>query len=193
MAWQDFNKRIRSVNAKLLNAERRNGKDSKYMKKVYKSINSAYGTVGKTRFSSPKKNASLREIAKIDRALQRIELSEFFSKEGRERTYQKSKATWKSRNEDFDERTFDMFITAKQTLGSLIYGTSEQIINELNNLEEPISKKNFRKIVNEYREKMTEGEFEQGDEPQFFEYLAERSQEIYNEKMERRRKKRIWG
>lgn len=196
MAWQDFRQRMRRANMMILNAEKRYGKDSKFVKSIYKSLSESYGNVGgveKRRFTLPKDNLNLRDVAKIDRALKRVELSKSLTKAGRDETYKKSRATWHERNSNMDISNFDKFLTAKEELGSLIYGESEQILNELNMLPETLSKRDFNKIVKEYNRYMANGEFDEGEEPRFFEYLRERGDEIINDKLEKSGKKQFFG
>ena len=199
MAWQDLKLRMRRANALILNAERRMGKDGKTVKMLYKTISDAYGVdmsggveKAKTRFTMPPSGMPLRDIAKIDRALKRIELSESLTKEGRKRTYEKSKMTWIERNLDKNSNIFDQFIYAKETLGSLIYGESEQIIDSLSNMPENLSNRDFKRIVKEYETAMTDPE-KSNDMPVFLDYLKDRSEEIVNDRMEKRSKKSFFG
>lgn len=194
MAWQDFNRRIKSANAIILNAEKRYGKDSKIVQSIYKSISYAYGTESvKRRFSLPPTGAKLIDVAKIDRALKRVELSNSLTKEGRKRTYEKSRDTWAKNNPDMDISNFDKFITAKEELGSLIYGESEQILNELDMLPETLTKKDFKAIVKSYNKAMINGEFSEGEEPNFFEYLRDEGSRIINDKLEKSNRKQFYG
>lgn len=197
MAWVDFKKRIRSVNAKITVAERIYGKDSKLLKSVYKSLENAYGTAegGKRRFTAPPTGWALKDIAKIDRALQRIEISPFFSKAGRESMGVKARETWKERNADTDVRAYDFFIKAKQELGGLIYATSAQIIETLDQSDYMPTKKEFDKIVNDYKNDLENNVFIQRgeDNPQFFEYLYDKIKLMENEKLEKRGKGKFYG
>lgn len=200
MAWVDVKQRMRRANALILNAERRYGKDSTIVKSIYKSVSSAYGVeystnkkgeviAAKRRFTALPDNVKLIDIAKIDRALKRIELSDSLTKEGRQRTYEKSKMTWIERNLDKNSGIFDQFIYAKEMLGSLIYGESSQVIDELANMPDSLSNRDFRKIVKEYNELATTGE----DFPRFFDFLHDRGEEIVNDRMAKRSKKRFFG
>lgn len=203
MAWVDLKQRIRSVNAIVLNAERRFGKDSDTVKYIYKTISSAYGaefktdkkgvvTSAKKRFTTPPDGGKLAEIAKIDRALRRIELSNSLTAQGRKETYEKSKMTWIERNLDKNANIFDQFIYAKEMLGSLIYGESSQIIDELSEMPENLSNRDFRKIVKEYNELMQNGE-DSDNQPRFFDFLHDRGEQIVNDRMEKRSKKLFYG
>lgn len=197
MAWVDFKKRIRSVNAKLTVAERIYGKDSKLMKSVYKSLENAYGTAegGKRRFSAPRSGWSLQEVAKIDRALQRIEVSPFFSKEGRKAMGERAKRSWIERNPDHDVRSYDFFIKAKQELGGLIYATSSQIIETLEQSDYRLSKKEFNKIVESYKNDLNNDIFiKRGeDNPQFFEYLYDKIKELEHDRVAKGSRKKFYG
>lgn len=193
MAWVDLGKRVRSVNAIITNAERRYGKDSKLVQSVYKSIEEAYGVEGKKRFSTPSAGASLRDVGKIDRALERIRMSSFFTKAGRDEMNKKSRETWMREHSDMDVKAFDRFIRAKSELGSLIYGTSEQIIAELNENGRQLTDRQFKAIVNSYAKKMKDGSFRSGDEPEFFEYLYSESKRLQDEKVSKSGKRKIYG
>lgn len=200
MAWVDVKQRMRRANALILNAEKRYGKDSAIVKSIYKSVSGAYGVeystnkkgdviAAKRRFTALPDNVKLIDIAKIDRALKRIELSDSLTKEGRQRTYEKSKMTWIERNLDKNSGIFDQFIYAKDMLGSLIYGESSQIIDELANMPESLNNRDFKKIVKEYSQLATTGE----DFPRFFDFLHDRGEEIVNDRMAKRSKKRFFG
>lgn len=203
MAWVDLKQRIRRANALVLNAERRYGKDSDIVKSIYKSISNAYGvdfktdnkgvvTSAKKRFTTPPDGAKLIDIAKVDRALRRVELSKSLSEQGRKETYEKSKMTWIERNLDKNANIFDQFIYAKETLGSLIYGESSQIIDELSEMPESLTNRDFRKIVKEYNQLMQDGENSE-DQPRFFDFLHDRGEQIVNDRMAKRSKKSFLG
>lgn len=196
MAWLDLKRRIKSANARITNVERVYGKDSKFVKSIYKSLESAYGVGGgeKRRFTTPADNAKLVDIAKIDRALQRIEMSAYTSKAGRDAAYKKSRESWAKENPDKDIRAFDMFIKAKEELGEMVYKTSSQIINEVDKAV-GLSKKDFKEIIQQYKDDIENDVFtEMGEEnPHFFEYLHDKVKELENEKMARRSKKKFFG
>lgn len=197
VAWESFKKRIRSANAMVLNAERRYGKDSKLVQSIYKSIEQAYNSPegSKRRFTAPPTGVKLQDIAKIDRALKRVETSRLMTKAGRESISKKSRETWQERNKDIDVRYFDMFIKAKEELGSLIYATSSHIINELNNSSYKLTKAEFNRILQDYKDDINSNIFIQKgeDNPQFFEYLYDKIKELEHEKMAKRGKKKFYG
>lgn len=84
----NFKRRIQSANAKILNLERRYGKDSQIVQRAYHTLNKAQGTKDLTRYRMPK-NANTRTYAKLDRGLSLIENSKYTSKKGREEIRQK--------------------------------------------------------------------------------------------------------
>lgn len=206
MAWQDLGKRMRRANALILNAERRYGRDSDIVKYIYKNLSSAYGVDfkvdkngvvinAKKRFTTPPKESKLIEIAKIDRALKRVELSKSLTAQGRKETYEKSKMTWIERNLSKNADIFDQFIYAKEKIGHLIYGTSSQIIDELNKMPDGLSNSDYKKIINEYKRMSVDRKrIEEGIPlPYFFDFLKDRGAEIVNDRMEESSSKRFFG
>lgn len=107
----DFKKRIRSVNAKILNLEKRYGKDSQIVKRAYQTLNMAQGTKNKTRYSMPK-NPTTRQLAKIDRGLSLVERSKYTSAKGRKEIKTKAMSSFNETRGLSDvqlERMYDYF------------------------------------------------------------------------------------
>ena len=102
-------KRVQSVNAKILNMEKRYGKDSQIVQRVYHTLNKAMGTEGKTRYTY-KGVVSLRKFNMIDRGLSLVENSLYASAEGRKKLRQKTRDVFKKTYSEIDtERMFDFF------------------------------------------------------------------------------------
>lgn len=85
---ENLARRIYSANAKILNMERRYGKDSNIVKRAYDTIERIYGE-GVTRYRYPR-SASLREMQKISRGLSLVEKSLYASAEGRQKLREKA-------------------------------------------------------------------------------------------------------
>lgn len=76
-------KEMYSVNAKILNAERRYGKDSQIVRRIYNTINTAYGSSDMTRFTMLPHDMTFKQKTKIDRALSVVSGSKYLSAGGR--------------------------------------------------------------------------------------------------------------
>lgn len=115
MNKKNLESRIRSVNARILNTEKRYGKDSQIVQRIYSTINKIYGTEGKTRYSIPKGELSLRELNKIERGVALVEESRYTSKAGREYLRNASMKSFANNNmhskfTDVEiEKLYDMF------------------------------------------------------------------------------------
>lgn len=127
------------VNARILNAEKRYGKDSAIVQRVYDTINRLYGTEGKTRYTLLPRDATFREKAKIQRGIEMVEQSPYFSKEGRQKMKEKSMQTFAKGHNYSDaqiEKLYDFFQQSvnwdkiKELAGE---GYSEQVIDAIMN------------------------------------------------------------
>lgn len=109
---KSINKRVQSVNAMVQNAERRYGKDSQIVKRMYNTIEKATGKEDAVRFSYIKDNTTLHDINKYDRGLALIENSAYATEEGRKRVREKAFNSFLSNNQryvDKGERIYDYF------------------------------------------------------------------------------------
>lgn len=108
-----MNKReLARVNAQILNAEKRYGKESAILQRVYDTINKAYGTEGRTRFKMPSSDATFKEKTIIDRAMDTVLVSKYMSAAGRREMIRKSKESF-SKSHDYSdaqvEKLYDFF------------------------------------------------------------------------------------
>lgn len=92
--FQNIN--LRSINAKILNVERIYGKDSKITQRIYETINRAYGTSEKTRFTSIPKTTSFSTSIKILHAYEQVLNSPFTSAAGRKNMAKRWKESFNS-------------------------------------------------------------------------------------------------
>lgn len=134
---------IRKVNAQILNTEKRYGKDSQIVKRIYNTINLAYGTEGKTRFTKSTDGYSFKQITLIQRAIDTVSNSAYTSQAGRKRM----KENWKSSfledkphwNDKDAEKLLDFFENSvdwnriRELAGR---GYSGQIVEALHELDE---------------------------------------------------------
>lgn len=154
-------KRIYSANAKILNAEKRYGKDSGIVKRAYSTIEMIYGK-GVTRYRMPKSD-SLRELSKIDRALSLVERSKYMSKAGRKEIREKSMMKFISKGYDpvTIEKLFDIFENntdwdrIRELAGR---GKSELVVNAIDNyLTEGAETADVDEIISQYMERLKDG------------------------------------
>lgn len=85
---------IKRVNAQILNTEKRYGKDSQIVKRIYNTINLAYGTEGKTRFTKSADGYTFRQITVIQNAIDTVSNSAYTSNAGRKRMRENWKASF---------------------------------------------------------------------------------------------------
>lgn len=134
---------IRKVNAQILNTEKRYGKDSQIVKRIYNTINLAYGTEGKTRFTKSAEGYTFKQIALIQRAIDKVSQSAYTSTAGRKRMRDNWKASfteyrpqWSDKDTekilDFFENSVD-WNRIRELAGK---GYSGQIVENLRELEE---------------------------------------------------------
>lgn len=129
---------IARVNAQILNAEKRYGKDSVIVKRVYSTINKAQGTEGKTRFSLPSQDATFKDKAILQRAVDTVINSKYMSARGRREMVEKSKSKFMENHSYYSEaqieKLYDFFENSadfdkmKELAGE---GYSEQIVTSL--------------------------------------------------------------
>ncbi len=111
MRWSK--KKYYALNAKILNLERRYGKDSQIVQRVYHTIGRAYGVKSKSRFSSIS-DLTGKEKQKVYKAFEAISQSEYMSAEGRARIRERAKSSFgkyhvKYNAEEKLEMVFDYF------------------------------------------------------------------------------------
>lgn len=156
MAMTDLSKRIRSINAKILNAEKRLGKDNRVVQYVYKTIEQSTGKKGATRFSMPKDSKSLRTLSKLDRGLKQIESSKWLSKKGREEIVEKARESFSLSHEEYTDKEVEEFYWFfKQDIYSKLrevsLGQSEFVIDAIGDMRrQGISKKRVVEIMKDY-------------------------------------------
>lgn len=154
-------KRIYSANAKILNAEKRYGKDSGIVKRAYSTIEMIYGK-GVTRYRMPKSD-SLRELTKIDRALSLVERSKYMSAAGRKEIREKSMSKFVDKGYDpvTIEKLFDIFENntdwdkIRELAGR---GKSELVVNAIDNyLVQSAETADVDEIISQYMKKLKAG------------------------------------
>lgn len=154
----DLKKRIKSANAKILNMERKYGKDSKVVKRVYATLRNIYGE-DRTRYRFPTKEESLRNLNKIDRGVQLIEKSLYASKAGRKELRKKIEKSFGESHEQFsDKEVADLFyIFEHSTDWDKIremagVGNSDLTLDAINRaIEMKYSRKEVMKMMRDYR------------------------------------------
>lgn len=143
MELQSLN--LRSINARILNTEKRYGKDSQIVKRIYDTINKAYKSEGMTRFRT--KDVSFREFTTISQAYDIIYNSAYTSKEGRAKLQLKIKESFKVNHLKWNDREIEMiqdffknnvaWDKIRELVGQAYSGqVVENIKNSLNNNEE---------------------------------------------------------
>lgn len=153
-------KRIQAVNARILGIERRYGKNSRIVKRIYHYLNLAQGTDNLTRYRLPKKNASLREIAKFERGLSKTEGSAYLTKEGRDAILQKAKDTFIANMRDMQyegtdaelEQLLDTYISIKDIVNEGGSGWSNQVIDAIDDATRSgLSPKQLIRLAQDYQ------------------------------------------
>lgn len=140
---------INKVNAQILNTEKRYGKDSQIVKRIYNTINLAYGSEGKTRFTKSAEGYSFRQITLIQNAIDTVSNSAYTSNKGRKRmrenwskSFQSDRPHWNDKDTekilDFFENSVD-WNRIRELAGR---GYSGQIVENLREL----SKKDLEQI-----------------------------------------------
>lgn len=134
---------IKKVNAQILNTEKRYGKDSQIVKRIYNTINLAYGTEGKTRFTKSAEGYSFKQITLIQNAIDTVENSAYTSASGRKRMRQNWSKSFKADrphwNDKETEKMLDFFENSvdwnkiRELAGK---GYSGQIVENLRELDE---------------------------------------------------------
>lgn len=171
--------RIQKVNARILGLERRYGKDSKIVKRVYSYLNLAQGTDNLTRYRMPKANASLRSIAKFERGLAKTESSAYITKEGRAGILKKAKETFISNQRDLGsdlsdaqlEQLLDSYIQIKDIVNEGGSGWSSQVIDALEEaLKSDLSKEDLIELAERYQDLSTSGD---GIDYSFYDYIRD--------------------
>lgn len=152
--------RIRRVNAQILAAERKYGKDSKIVQRVYHYLNLGQGTEGLTRYRTPKGDASLAQLAKLDRALTAAENSAYLSKEGRKKILENARATFSSSLDDYGYdlsekevvNLYDTFLSVKNVASEITSRESWQVIDEITEAmqDEGLTKRQIVNIAKDY-------------------------------------------
>lgn len=125
---QKLKKRIYSVNAKILNMEKRYGKDSNIVKRAYDTIERIYGE-GVTRYRMPKTD-NLRELQKISRGVGLVEKSLYASAEGRRQLRSKAFSSFIS-NSQKEDRTYLTEVEAEVLYDIFEHATDWERIRDL--------------------------------------------------------------
>lgn len=127
---------IRVLNGKILYAERRYGKESQIVQRIYSTIRHAYGNEQQTRFRKINyTDESLRDINIKTSAFNVVRNSAYLSKKGREGIYTKALEKFKNNNLDkYDEgrieELYDIYVnTIKPTLKERVERYSDIIID----------------------------------------------------------------
>lgn len=146
-----------SVNAKILNMEKRYGTDSQIVQRVYDTINKAYGTTGKTRFTIPERLTTFKQKTIINRAAEQVGNSAYATKEGRARMYENSVKGFMEKNETWDraetEKLFDFFENSvnwgkiKELIGE---GYSGQVVENLREIDDGVSTSQIDELFDKY-------------------------------------------
>ena len=111
MEWSK--KKYYSLNAKILNLERRYGKESQIVQRVYRTIGRAYGVESKSRFSDIN-TLTGKDREKVYKAFEAVSQSEYMSAEGRARIRERAKRAFaqyhaKYKDNERLEQVFDYF------------------------------------------------------------------------------------
>lgn len=155
----NFKKRIKSVNARILNTRKRYGDDSQIVRRIDATLSRIYKDESVKYYKIPK-NANLRQLNLIERGLEKIENSLYTSKSGREELVRKTKESFKS-NEFFKdmpdeniEQLWDLFETdVWPKVRELIMPESDLVIDTIaGNLISGASIDSIEDILNEYIE-----------------------------------------
>lgn len=166
--FESLTSRVQAVNARILGIEKRYGKDSKIVKRVYHYLNLAQGTENLTRYRTPKKGASLQYIAKFERALSKTENSAYLTAEGRKAILDKARETFVSKKQYADkmlkteerrnytdaelETLFDTFLSVKDIVNAEADGWSDLVISALDDASrEGMSQQNMINLAEEYQ------------------------------------------
>lgn len=169
--FESLVKRVQKVNARILGIEKRYGKDSKIVKRVYHYLNLAQGTDNLTRYRTPPKGASLQYIAKFERALSKTENSAYLTKEGRANILNKARETFVKNMQYTDsmmpldymrnytdaelETLYDTFLSIKDIVNAESDGWSGLVINAIDDaMASGMSSKDIIQLTQEYQ-KMT--------------------------------------
>lgn len=156
--------RVKRINAQILAAERRYGKDSKIVKRIYHYLNLAQGTEGLTRYRTPKGNVSLQQIAKFDRALARAENSAYLSKAGREEMQRRARETFIGHLQEEEKyanvsdkelaNLYDAFLSVKGAVDEITKQDSNQVVSDIAiAMAKGLSKKQVVNLAKKYEKK----------------------------------------
>ncbi len=99
--------RVRRINAQLIATEKRYGKDSQIMQRVYSTINMAQGTTGKTRFSTQYYGETFKQRAIFEQALSKVESSYYTTARGRKELSQKIFSSFEKTHSDWSAKKID--------------------------------------------------------------------------------------
>lgn len=203
MKHEDLVRRTRSVNAMLLNVEKRYGKDSHISQRMRKTVEKVMGQ-GATRFSTSKlKNAGLREISNFDTALSFIENSAYSTKAGRARMEEQARQTFIENNPQLGVSGYDQYINFKMeidrylksvkasdetrydklvaTVKGNIYRDSFNVIDELSDNEE-VTPQEVLQYSHDYISYLNDTSIDNDSKIPFFEYLRDRISKSEDEK-----------
>lgn len=178
--FTSLKKRIQSVNARILGLERRYGKDSRIVKRIYHYLNLAQGTDNLTRYRLPKADTSLRDIAKFERGLAKAENSAYLTKEGRAAILQKAKDTFGAnmREMGYDasdaelEQLLDSYVSIKDIVYEGGSGWSSQVIDAMYDaMRYGLSSKQLIQLAKDYQQMTTDANVSLNLE--FYDYIRD--------------------
>lgn len=195
MKKTDLIKRTRSVNAMLLNVEKRYGADSHISQRMRKTVEKVMGQ-GVKYFSTKKLDgASLREISNFDTALSFIENSAYSTVAGRKAMEEKARRTFIENNPSLDVSGYDRFIDFKMEMDKYlrgvkahdedqyssllsviidtVYKDSFNIIDEMGDNED-VTASDMREYALDYIDYLKSSAIDNDDKVRFFEYIRDR-------------------
>lgn len=191
----DLVRRTRSVNAMLLNVEKRYGTQSHTYQRMRKTVEKVMGE-GNKYFSTKKlNNAGLREISNFDTALSFIENSAYSTKAGRQRMEEQARQTFMENNPSLSVSGYDQMIAFKQemdkylrsvkandekrydklvaTIAGNIYADSFNLIDELSNNED-ITPQELVQYSKDYIAYLNDNTIDNDSKVRFFEYIRDK-------------------
>lgn len=187
MAWVDLRRRVRQANNRITRMEKIYGtydKDgnikSPVMKRVYKTLEEVYGRPA-TRYKISD-NMSLRQLSKIDTALELLLNSAYSTAAGRRDIQRKAEKSWQENNPDISLKAYRSWLSLKKEMQSFVYESSEQLIAEIDDIMAMgYTEKDIMEIAIEYTKKLEEPSYSESA-PSFIDYLFGRASDVYRER-----------
>lgn len=114
-------KLVRVVNAQILNAEKRYGKESRIVKNIYATIKKATGEDTHRFRVSSLNTESTRDMNNFVAGLSKVHNSAYLSKSGRSRIADKARETFINNHDNLEhgEKSLDKYIRLKEKLGDI--------------------------------------------------------------------------